>query len=262
MTDRPGTFPKYYLIDAFRGFALLNMLFFHFFYDVFIIFRQDPGWYDYPWVHVWQQFICMSFLFISGISWHFSRNNLKRGLLLNVYGLVITAVTLVFMPSQAVLFGILNCIGCLTLLMIPLDRLIKRLKCPNSALTAVIGMTITLLLFLLTRGVNDGYIGIGAWWEPLPDWLYTFPPMTILGFPYPGFTSSDYFSILPWFFLFLAGYWFWELTGHWESLRKVFHMRIPFFSDLGRKTIWIYILHQPLLYGASYLLIRILGVTF
>ena len=255
----------YYLIDAIRGFALLNMLLFHFFYDVFIIFGQDTRWYHYPAVRIWQQFICISFLLVSGISWHFSRNNLKRGIRLNLYGLLITGVTLLFMPSQAVWFGILNCIGCATLLMIPLHSvfsfLTRRLD-PYKAVLSAGGLFLSLLLFGLTRHVTDGYLSLAGYHINLPDQLYTFRPMTILGFPYIGFASSDYFPILPWFFLFLAGYFSWELISNITPLVNVFHIKVPFLSHIGNKTIWIYLLHQPLLYAIAYLLIRFGGLDF
>ncbi len=255
----------YYLIDAIRGFALLNMLFFHFFYDVFVIFGQDTGWYHYSAVRVWQQFICITFLVISGISWHFSKNNLKRGILLNLYGLLITAVTLLVMPSQTVWFGILNCIGCATLLMIPLHKLLNTLI-PRFAsykvLISASGLFFSLFLFCFTKDMTDGYLRIMECRLDLPKWLYTFRPMTILGFPHPSFWSSDYFPIFPWFFLFLAGYFCWTLIGCFPHLRDAFRAEIPLLSRIGKKTIWVYLLHQPLLYGIAYFLVQIVGLKF
>ena len=255
----------YHLIDAYRGFALLNMLFFHFFFDIYMIFRQDPDWYHRPVVHIWQQFICISFLFVSGISWHFSQNNVKRGLLLNLYGLIITAVTFVFMPSQTVWFGILNCIGCCTLLMIPLHKLWNRPRTASprqKVWKCGLGLFLSILLFLFTRNLSDGYVGMAFFSFPVPEAIYHFRPMTILGFPYPGFFSGDYFPILPWFFLFVAGYWFWELISCQNSLLGVFRIRIPILSRLGQKTIWIYMLHQPFLYGVAYLLTQVMNLSF
>ena len=95
MADR-----RYHLIDALRGLALLNMLGMHFLYDVNVVFGREPTWYLRPAVFIWQQYICWSFILIAGFSFHWGRRgNLKRGLLLNVLGLVITAVTLVAVPS-------------------------------------------------------------------------------------------------------------------------------------------------------------------
>ena len=40
----------------------------------------------------------------------------------------------------------------------------------------------------------------------LPDSLHQNLLTTFLGFPGPDFASTDYFSLLPWFFLFSAGH--------------------------------------------------------
>lgn len=250
----------YHLLDALRGFALLNMLLFHFCYDLFVIFGHHTSWYRQPAVYAWQQFICISFLLISGISWHFSRNNLKRGILLNLYGLVITAVTLIFLPSQAIWFGILNCIGCCTLLLLPIHWFYSRLQLTGRLRSVFAGtsLLLSLLLFLSVRHITDGFITIGAVRLMLPSVLYTIRPLTILGFPYIGFSSSDYFPVFPWFFLFLTGYWLWELLGSITSIRRILCFKIPVLSRIGRKTIWIYLLHQPVLYVLAFLLFQLM----
>ena len=262
----------FHLINGIRGFALLNMLLFHFCYDVFIIFGLDSGWYRKPWVHIWQQFICISFLFVSGISFHFGHHNIKKGILLNLYGLLITAVTLVFMPSQAVWFGILNGIGCATLLLCVLDKAVtglsaflqKKKNLPAGkiipAIADVFGFMISLLLFALFRNISEGTLGFGSiFLVKIPEIFYRPRIMTLLGFPFPGFYSSDYFPIFPWSFLVMGGYWFWRFAARYEKCLSFFCIKIPFFSALGRKTIWIYLLHQPILYGLAYLIVKIMG---
>ncbi len=255
----------FHLISGIRGFALLNMLLFHFCYDLFIIFGLDSKWYSRPLVHVWQQFICISFLFISGISWHFGHNNIRKGILLNLYGLIITIVTLIVLPSQVIWFGILNGIGCAALLLCVLDKAVLsfRKKTGNSGsssdLAAFLGFLISLFFFLLFYHVSDGYLGLGgSSLIKIPESFYQPRFMTILGFPYPGFFSSDYFPILPWSFLVISGYWFWKMILPHEKLLDFFSIRIPFFSAIGKRTVWIYLLHQPVLYGIAYLLAKCL----
>ena len=259
-----GSSRWYYFIDAVRGFALLNMLFFHFYYDVYVIFGQDPDWYYEPIVRIWQQFICMTFLIVSGMSWHFSHNNVKRGILLNVYGMVITAVTYLVMPDQVVWFGILNCIGCCTLLMIPLHKVFSCNRRDHGTyynlVKAACGTILALLLFLVTRNVSDGYLGFPMFRVAIPEGFYNIRFMTIWGFPYQGFRSSDYFPLLPWFFLFLTGYWLWELISCSQTAHRALCIKVPLLSRLGQKTVWIYLLHQPLLYSMAYLLIVILKI--
>ncbi len=263
MTEKTSRSGWYYLIDGLRGFALLNMLLFHFFYDFYVVFGVNYRWYYNPAAKAWQQFICISFLLISGISWHFSKNNLKRGILLNLYGLAITAVTFIFVPSQTVWFGILNGIGCCTLIMIPLHKLFQWLKnrfTSHGRLLPLTGFIASLLLFLLTRHIDDGHLNVFGQAVYLPDWLYAFKPMTILGFPYTGFASGDYFPVLPWIFIFMTGYFIWDMICYSPHLLQIFRTKIPFLSRIGKNTIRIYLLHQPLLYLITYLLVNVIDV--
>ena len=239
---------RYLLIDGIRGLAVVNMVAYHFSYDVFVVFGRDPMWYAHTPVHIWQQFICWTFIFVAGFSWHLGKShNLRRGLLINLCGLGITAVTLIALPSETIWFGILNFIGCAILLAIPLDTLLRRIQ-------ALPGMALSLLLFFLSRNIQSGYLGLGSLkLIRLPRSLYT-RLLTPFGFPYPGFRSSDYFPLLPWFFLFLAGYFFYRLFLKHPGWRKASCRRLPLLSAIGRKSLLIYLVHQPLCMLLSMLL--------
>ncbi len=230
---------RFYLVDGIRGLALVNMVLFHLLFDVFVIYGFDPGWAGRLPVRVWERFICCTFILISGMAWHWGkRHNLKRGLLLNLYGLAITLVTWIAVPQQAVWCGILTFLGCAVLLMIPLDRLFCRVP-------PLAGVLVSLAALLVFWPVNRGWLGIGNWqlW-PVPQALYQIRPLVLLGFPFEGFSSSDYFSLLPWFFLFCAGY-FLEPLLRWDKFQTVGRVRIPILTKIGQKSIWIYLVHQP-----------------
>lgn len=239
---------RYHLIDALRGLALLNMVAYHFLFDVNVIFGKEPSWYLRPDVRIWQQAICWSFILIAGFSFHLGRrHNLRRGLFLNACGLLITAVTLIAAPSEAIRFGILNFMGCAILLTIPLESVLQRL-CPE------VGLVVSFLVFLLLRNVPGGSVGVGPWVWKLPESLYRFRVLAPLGFPDPLFRSSDYFPLLPWYFLFLFGWFLGKLFRRHESWQRIARVKIPIFSAIGRKTIWIYMLHQPVLMGICLLI--------
>ena len=70
-------------LDALRGLALLNMLVYHAMYDWVYIFGLPAPWYDItaPGCHVWQQYICWSFLLLAGFSATLSRSVLRHGLI-------------------------------------------------------------------------------------------------------------------------------------------------------------------------------------
>lgn len=228
---------KYHLLDAIRGLAILNMICFHFLYDVMIVFGKNTGWYRLPSVSLWQQLICFTFIIIAGVSFHFSRSPLKRGLIINGCGLLITAVTVIFMPTEAVWFGILSFIGCAILLLALTRRIMERIP-------ALPGLLLCVLLFLVFRPLPQGFLNLGFTSLTVPSFLYESKLLTIFGLPYSGFYSSDYFPIFPWYFLFMAGYFFWKIALSYEWDR-FFLSRIPFLSAIGTKSLGIYLIHQP-----------------
>ena len=241
---------RFHLIDALRGLSLLNMAGYHFLYDVNVVFGREPAWYRRADVFLWQQGICWAFILIAGFSFRWGRrHNLRRGLLLNACGLLITAVTLVFMPSEAIWFGILNFMGCAVLLTLALEKPLERLP-------AVWGLALSFVLFLIFRSVSVGVLGVGPWTLRLPETLFRFRALAPLGFPDAGFASSDYFPLLPWYFLFLCGWHLERLFRRNETLQRMAETRVPLLSPLGRRTLPVYLLHQPVLMGLSTLLFR------
>lgn len=237
MPTREG---RYDLIDTVRGIAIISMVIFHFCYDVFMVYGRDPSWYSQPAVHIWQQSICWTFILVSGFVWQWGRSgNVRRGIMLNVWGLVISGVTVLAMPAEAVWFGILNCIGCAVLLMIPLEPVLRRIP-------AAIGLVAAFALFVVFKDVQLGYLGVpGVFRLDLPDWLYDCRVLTPFGFPFPGFRSSDYFPILPWLFLYICGYFLNRLVMAIRPLQSVARHGLAPLSTVGRYSIWIYLIHQP-----------------
>lgn len=238
---------RYSLIDALRGFSLLNMLAFHFLYDVFVIYGDWFEWTQLPWVVVWERYICSSFILISGISLNFSRRAVRRGLIVNACGLLITLVTAVAIPSQIIIFGVLNCIGCAMLL----DRPLKKL---GEKLNPFLGASVALALFAFFYGLPMRYLGFfGIPLISLPDALYCFRPLAIIGLPDMGFSSADYFPLIPWLFLFVCGFFVWRCIVRLGADR-FFKLRVPVLDFLGRYSLWIYMIHQPVLMGICFLI--------
>ena len=71
-----------------------------------------------------------------------------------------------------------------------------------------------------------------------------------LGF-YPfGFFSTDYFPLIPWLFLFWAGFYLHHLAERTaQSLRPLRRSVCPPLGWLGRNSLMLYLLHQPVIYG-------------
>lgn len=231
---------RWYLLDALRGFTLINMVFFHFLYDVFIIYKFSPGWNERMGTVLWQNGICWTFILISGTVFHFSRSHLKRGLQLNLWGFLFTLVTYFVLPEETIWFGILNFIGCGILLTALLEPVLLRIK-------PIVGFVGSLLLFFLSEEIPDGTLGSYGW-RPvtLPKSWYQYFPGALVGFPPDNFSSSDYFPVIPWVFVFWMGYYLYLLLKN-SSLEKWMKCgKLPFLSAIGRKTLWVYLLHQPI----------------
>ncbi len=241
---------RFHLIDEYRGFLVINMILYHGIWDLVYIFGYDWKWYQSNGAFIWQQCICWSFILVSGFCWQMGRRKLKNGLLVFGAGLVITAATLLFMPDSRVLFGVLTLLGSSMLLMIPCDKVFRKIN-------PWIGAIVSFLLFLFVYPVNDGYFGFGeVEILVLPRELYSSWISTYLGFPQLGFWSTDYFSILPWFFLYAVGYFSYNVVFRGkEGKGKAIAKRImaksvcPALGWVGRNSLIIYMLHQPIIYG-------------
>lgn len=232
-----GISNRFHLIDSIRGITLVSMVLYHASWDAIFLLGKNWDWYTGEPGFVWQQSICWTFILLSGFCVPFShstRSLLKRGLLVSFCGLLVTAVTLIALPEDRVVFGVLTFLGAAMLIMVPLRQV---------HIPAWPGLLVSAALFVLTRHINEGILcGL-----PLPRGLYHGYFATFLGFQDPYFFSTDYFSLFPWFFLFLCGYFLNRiLSAALEG--PVFRTRIRPFDFLGRHSLFIYLIHQPVLY--------------
>ena len=239
---------RLHLLDAIRGFLMVNMIAFHGMWNLVYLFGVQAGWYDGMLKYVWQQFICWSFILLSGFCWSMSRSHIRRGLLVFGGGALVSLVTCILMPSNRIIFGILTCIGSCVLLMTLLEKLLT--KIPNH-----MGAAGSFLLFLLLRNCSKGTLGFEKLVLcRLPDWLYRNYLTTYLGFPHDGFFSTDYFPLLPWIFLFITGYFLFRITSAQNRNERLFARgKFPLLNYLGRHSLLVYMLHQPVLYGLGML---------
>lgn len=238
-------------LDTIRGITLLSMMLYHTCWDlVFLFGKKIPG-YSGLGGYVWQQSICWTFILLAGFCWSLGSHHLKRGLIVFGSGILITFVTLLVMPESRVIFGVLTLIGSCMLLLIPMEKLLLKVR-------TEIGLAGSFLLFLLFRNVNTGYLGFENWnILKLPDGFYENLFTTYLGFPQKGFFSTDYFSLLPWFFLFLTGFYLYQLVQKNHMMEKLFSWRVPGFDVIGRHSLLIYLLHQPAVFAISWMLFQI-----
>lgn len=251
MSSAASSSRRFALLDTYRGFIILHMIAFHFLYDAFVLFGETPFWYTQPGPHLWQQYICCSFILLSGwVSAYGRRHGFRRGLIVNLAGLLVTAVSLMFMPDAPVWFGVLNLLGCGMWLIAALDRPLAKTPAPA-------GLAVSLSLFALFRHVATRKIMLGDWTLcRLPAWLYRSNWLVPFGLPPRGFASADYFPLLPWLFLYIAGYFLGRWVSEQPFWNKLGQKQFPPLSWLGRHSLLIYLLHQPLCYAICWLIWR------
>ena len=215
-------------LDALRGLALLGMMGIHFVYDLVDLFGvwnwQQPAWYLF-----FKNNYGAVFFLISGISATLGRCPVKRGAQVFLCGFLCTGVTLgMYLLGFAgkgiiIYMGVLQCLG-LCMMLWPLLR-----RCPDWGLVAL-GLAMTIAGWYLRT-------------QAFPFWL-----LTPLGFAPYGFTSSDYFPLLPNLGYFLLG----AVVGKraYAGRKSLFPRETPplgLFRWMGRHSLMIYVLHQPVL---------------
>ena len=242
---------RYQLLDTLRGFSLVSMILFHACWDLVYLFGYDWPWYKGTPGYLWQQSICWMFILISGFCMGLKQekrtlwSDCKRGLIVLAAGILITIATLLFSPQTKIVFGVLFFLGISMILTAMLRSAFRKIS-------PFIGMLCVGVLFFVLRNINDGNLGFeGIVLCPLPNFLYEQGLLaTFFGFQDKNFFSTDYFSLIPWYFLFLVGYFlcrcFLEKNSS-AALPEFFKKGISVFEIIGQHSLPVYLLHQPVI---------------
>ena len=99
---------RLHTIDSIRGITLISMILYHLCWDLVYIAGIRLDFYMSYKGFLWQQSICWSFILISGFCVAISNHPIKRGLIVSLCGLVITAATYIVVPEDIVIFGVLT----------------------------------------------------------------------------------------------------------------------------------------------------------
>ena len=169
--------------------------------------------------------------------------------------LVLTAVTALVMPSELILFGVLHFNACAVLLSCLLRPVLE--KIPAGA-----GLAASAVLFFVCNQLPSGFLGFERLHlAAVPQGLYK-ANLFWLGLPdLTRFASADYFPILPWVFLFWCGYFGWRvLSGRGLAPEKAeAPAALRPLCAVGSRTLLVYMLHQPVIYGLLFLADAVLG---
>ncbi len=228
-------------IDAFRGIAIVMMIIFHIIYDITYFGDYDSSLYPEFWWY-FARLTASFFLIIVGVSLTLSYNKVKdtksiwdirqkyigRGLKIFGWGLIITLFTALFLDEGMIIFGILHCIGISIIMAYPLIKYRY------------------LNLFIATICIACGFY--------LSRFTFDFNELLWLGFRPHNLYSFDYVPLLPWFGLVALGLFIGNTLSFSTTEEKLVKTRRPLIPRvakalcfLGRNSLMIYLVHQPLL---------------
>lgn len=212
-------------LDALRGLCILFVIGLHLMFDLQLPLLQHPA------MVIFNAAVGISFVVLSGLCVTLGKRPVRRGLQVFGCAMVITLVTwamakLGFLhPTLIIRFGVLHLLG-ISMVLWPLFRKL------STWLLAVLGAII---------------LALGYWFKTVTvtaGWLFP------LGLMAPGFSSGDYFPLAPFLGWFLLGAVLGrKIYPEKRSLIPKFSENFTFFSFLGRHSLLLYLLHQPILYG-------------
>lgn len=257
-------------VDFLRGFMILFVVWDHFMWDIGRCWPYKTAvfqWlYDLSAIYykgalrkaTHDVFVTM-FVFTSGVSCSFSRNNGKRALKMIAFSLLFTAAT--YAASAAlninvtIYFNVIHVIALSVLLWGVIDWF--RAKCTKNWQKNVFGAVMTV--------VTVGALVVGACSEVSP-WkndssAWYFLAQHVSTSEYIKFTSVDYLPFLPvfgWFLIgaFLGVFLYKEKKSLFPTVNEKWLSPVTF---CGRYSIWVYFGSQIVMFGLIYLLSSVLG---
>jgi len=240
--------PRYALLDELRGAAIILMVIYHALFSLAYVFGSGTGRRLFGLMGPVQPFIAGTFIFLCGLCCRFSRSNFKRGLELAGAAAIVTLATLVmtlFGVDEVIWFGVLHFLACAVLLFALVQKLAEKL--PLEIAPPIAQIAIFASLFVMVQQLA----------LPPTDFF----PLYALGFPSGTLRSADYFPLVPWLFLFMAGtaMGVYGKQGRFPGWME--KPRVPALAWLGRRSLLIYLLHQPVLFGI-FMALEWIGVSW
>ena len=229
-------------IDVIRGISILAMVTFHFAFDLMYFgFAKSDLIYQPDW-RLFERMIAFSFLFIAGLSlsithrsWINWKSFFRRYGVTAICAVLISIVTYILFNNDMIRFGILHAIsvsGLVGLLLLKLNSLSL--------------FFLAVLLFLLNLFIPQPLEGDYFW-----QWLiYTTETPN----------SLDYRPIIPWitpFILGMASYQLFKKWGLLETNNIITYKELSILSWLGRNSLVIYLIHQPILFVGFLLFLQL-----
>lgn len=199
------------------------------------------------------------FVFLSGVSCSFSRNNGKRAIKMIAFAMLLSAATYaasaIFNYNITIRFNVIHVIALSVLLWTCIDWV--HVRCTKPWQKNVFGFT---MLAVIVAVLVSGYC-IKS--QPIASdnkfFYFLFPHE---GYDFTYFTGGDYLAFFPDFGWFLVGgflglYLYREKTTLFPSVNPKY---VCPFTFCGCYSLWIYLGSQTVMYGIVYLLHAVLDV--
>lgn len=220
------------LLDEIRGLCIYCMVFYHAFYLFGALLKSDFCMRLFRFFEPAELLFASAFILISGVCTQFSRSVLRRGLMLLAVALTISAVTILLLPKFGYdafqdKFGILHLLSVCMILYALLRKALDRVP-------VLWGAGVCIVLYVLAS-------------FSVPRVPVSVPWLFPLGFHTDTFYSADYFPLLPHLFVFMLGTFAGRLMRAQTLPEKVYRVHVHLFSWCGRYSIWIYLLHVPVI---------------
>lgn len=231
------------MLDLLRGGAMILVVLYHLLYDLMNIAQLNlprwltPGQPLMEGVHT--GFLWVLFA-VSGICSGYSGNLLRRGVLLYLAGFAVTLASVLWIPTFPIVFGVLSCFGACMVLTALCERWLDRIPWP---LLTALGVVMWMIFADFDQGVL--HFGIKDVAISLPDVEHLYP----LGIQSATFYSRDYFPIIPFFFMFLAGRGLHRPIAKGSFPKWFYASHSRSVEWIGRHSLIIYAVHQPILIG-------------
>lgn len=243
---------RIHTMDELRGLLVLGMIVHHALYTVGYAFGVPEAQIGFNWISQYLHPLGATlFVLLCGISCHLSRSNWRRGWILAAVAVAMSAFLYFVMPADMIWFGILHCLAVCILLYAALSRWIGKIP---PIVTLLVSAFLAVVTWKLAT-VGGSYIGIpGVFTVSIPAVLDDQPWLMFTGLA-DGF-GADWFPLFPWLFVFLCG----TVLGRWAKEGRfpdfLYKDRFAVLSWIGRHSLWIYLAHQPVIYGVCWLIFK------
>ena len=215
------------------------MIVYHLLYDLVFILGHDIPLFSTIYAQLWQNLIAMTFIVTSGISYNFGRKNIRKFIILLICAAILSITTYILMYKEFIAFGIIHFFAFATLFTMIFENILNKIN-------SYFGIIISGLLFISTRFIMNGFLILPRGRYYIPTKFYQFNFLFWLGLPNDSFKSSDYFPLIPWLFLFIIGFYAGRIIL--KSKFKLKKKSLNPINIIGRHSLAIYMLHQPIIY--------------